>query len=43
MGDSTGTIGAFLLELRSTKKKKKMREDAVPLSERAPVFSPRRD
>lgn len=29
---------AFLLEVRSTKKK--MREDAVPLSERAPVFSP---
>lgn len=29
---------AFLLEVRSTKRK--MREDAVPLSERAPVFSP---
>lgn len=27
-----------MLEVRSTKKK--MREDAVPLSERAPVFSP---
>lgn len=39
MGDSTGTIGPFCSRY-VPRSKKKMREDAVPLSERAPVFSP---